>query len=461
MKTVIWFRKDLRIFDNPALTAGIEKGADTALFFVTPKQWQQHDMAPIQADFIIRHLKLLKVQLAAYDIELKVVQVDDFNAQVEYIVSHHKNDSLLANIELLLNEKLRDQQIINRGLNLTLFADDCIVPAGSVLNGQGQMFKVFSPFKRAWLKHVLHQGLQVTSVPEGKVLPTTDENELFDEFEIQRRDSSRWPLADQVLQDVLPNFFQFKLRGYHENRDFPGIKGTSGLSPYFAIGTLSARAIASQLIQSKPELLENPNYPEFAWLNELIWRDFYLHLIYHYPNLCKHQNFNDKYDKLAWPNNDKWFKAWCEGKTGYPIVDAAMKQLLDTGWMHNRLRMIVASFLTKHLRCDWRLGEKFFMQHLIDGEFAANNGGWQWSASTGCDAQPYFRVFNPILQSQKFDPQGTFIRKYCQELKQVPDKHIHFPHEYLAKQGRQKDYCPAIVEHKSARLAALEFYKQA
>ena len=161
---------------------------------------------------------------------------------------------------------------------------------------------------------------------------------------------------------------------------------------------------------------------------------------------------------MQWHNNKELFNAWCEGKTGYPLVDAAMRQLNQTGWMHNRLRMVVASFLTKHLLIDWRLGEKYFMQHLIDGDLASNNGGWQWAASTGCDAQPYFRIFNPIKQSERFDPNGEFIRKYLPELESIPDKHIHFPYHYIANNKLQQ-YWEPIVDHKEARLKALAFYK--
>ena len=207
-----------------------------------------------------------------------------------------------------------------------------------------------------------------------------------------------------------------------------------------------------------PNILDKQSGAEFAWLNQIVWRDFYRHLLYHYPNLCKHTNFNQKYDALDWPNNPFLFKAWCEGKTGYPIVDAAMRQLVQTGWMHNRLRMIVASFLTKHLLIDWRIGEAFFAKHLIDYDLANNNGGWQWAAGTGCDAQPYFRIFNPITQSQKFDPEGTFIRKYVPELNRFSNKDIHFPHKVI-KSEKLNVYWPAIVDHKTARQNALDFYK--
>ena len=233
-------------------------------------------------------------------------------------------------------------------------------------------------------------------------------------------------MDDEAIVAVVNRFISDKLADYQEYRDFPAIKGTSGLSPYLALGIVSAKQLLAQVQLHFPEVLENPSKAEFCWVNEIIWREFYRHLIVAYPKLCMGFNFNDKYDAVAWREDDSQFQAWCQGKTGYPIVDAAMRQLNKTGWMHNRLRMIVASFLTKHLLIDWRKGEHYFMSKLIDGDLASNNGGWQWAASTGCDAQPYFRVFNPITQSERFDPDGTFIRTYVPELKDVPAKHIHF-----------------------------------
>ncbi|MBO9491175.1 deoxyribodipyrimidine photo-lyase [Endozoicomonas sp. G2_1] len=479
--SLLWFRRDIRLDDNPAFNhylQAIETAPQThnyAIFVATPEQWRKHNVAGIQIDLVQRHLQWLKQQLKHYQITLKIIEATNFHSQVamlsEFCQQHHISQ-VFANGEPEINELARDQaahqQLATHGCQMTVFEADVIVDKGSVLNKQGEMFKVFTPFKKAWLNQIKQYGLN--PFPSYERSPTDSDNQ---EAPLEQQnadscqafnwnypitDSSKWPLIDDVKQQVLPLFFRYKLAEYHNNRDIPGIKGTSGLSPYFAIGALSARQVCHQLLQQCPELLDNDKLPQFSWLNELIWRDFYRHLLFHYPNLCKHQNFNQKFDALPWPNDQQRFDAWCQGKTGYPIVDAAMRQLTTTGWMHNRLRMIVASFLTKHLLIDWRLGEKFFNQHLIDGDFAANNGGWQWSAGTGCDAQPYFRIFNPISQSEKFDPEGKFIRKYLPQLAKLPNKEIHFPHKYLA-QVKQTDYWPAIVDHKSARLAALDFYK--
>lgn len=461
---LLWFRNDIRTIDNPALNYALEHGVKQAVFFITPDQWQQHHWAPIKIDFLLRHVLDLKKQLADLGIELHIIEIPDYQSQVAYLISWCLGQGdlqLIANYELELNENLRDQQIMDAGVELIRFEADVIVPKGSVLNKSGEMFKVFTPFKKTWLKYVQDFGFEWSFSPEAPEAFEAIEIEPIDEdfTDLNLKDSSDWPLADVMLKQVWPEFLQNKINRYASTRDFPGIKGTSGLSPYLAIGAISPRYLLAILLNRHPDILLQQPSEAFTWLNEIIWREFYRHLLFHYPQLIKGVNFNAKYDRLIWLNNEVLFDKWCQGKTGYPIVDAAMRQLIKTGWMHNRLRMIVASFLTKHLLVDWRLGERFFNQHLIDSDFAANNGGWQWSAGTGCDAQPYFRIFNPISQSQKFDSDGDFIRKYVPELASVPAKHIHFPHEYLAKQDSH-DYWPAAVDHKSARQAALDFYKE-
>jgi len=468
MNNLLWFRNDLRTHDNPALHHFLQahsnhSGSDLcckAIFFISEKQWRSHHWSDIKIDFIKRHAKALVNELKQINIQLELVSVDDFAAQIDYLQHYckqHNISAIFANSELECNEQQRDNTLIECGLTLNLFEADVIVAKGKVLNQSGSMFKVFTPFKRAWLRHVKQFGFEylgkidslITDKNVPLTVPTPVENSNI---------SSLWPLVKQVEENVLPLFLKNKLFKYSELRDIPSIKGTSGLSPYLAAGVLSPRYVLTLLLNQYPDILTATDSAEFAWLNEIIWREFYRHLMFHQPRLCKHQGFNLKYQQLTWSNNLEWFNAWCVGKTGYPLVDGAIRQLNQTGWMHNRLRMVVASFLTKHLLIDWRLGEQYFMQHLIDGDLASNNGGWQWAASTGCDAQPYFRIFNPIRQSERFDPNGDFIRKYIPELRNVPDKKIHFPHQYI-KDNKLSIYWPAIVEHKEARLKALAFYR--
>ncbi|MEZ8823973.1 deoxyribodipyrimidine photo-lyase [Vibrio amylolyticus] len=483
MSALLWLRRDLRTHDNPALNEAIRSGATRAVYISTPKQWQQHHLAPIQADLIARHLNNLVDSLATLGITLVHLKATDFKSQQSVLQDYCQQNgvsTLFANREPELNERQRDESIVSSGLSLTLFDCDTIVPVGRLLTKSDQMFKVFTPFKRAWLKYVHEFGINLetrkggaeaskiehsntsssasTSSSTSTSRSQTDNNNRF-EFDYPVVDSSAWPLATTILDIHLTEFFEETVHDYGRNRDFPGINGTSKLSPYLAIGAISPRVLASRLLQNQPELTINHDLGSFSWLNELIWRDFYKHLLFHFPNLIKGDSFQEKYQQLPWSYDTELFQAWCEGKTGYPLVDAAMKQLVQTGWMHNRLRMVVASFLTKHLLIDWKLGERFFMSQLIDGDFSANNGGWQWAASTGCDAQPYFRIFNPITQSERFDPNGDFIRTYLPELKDVPNKHIHFPHQYLELSGQNDLYTAPIVEHKDARQRALNFFK--
>jgi deoxyribodipyrimidine photo-lyase len=258
-----------------------------------------------------------------------------------------------------------------------------------------------------------------------------------------------------------------RIHGYDERRNRPDLKGTSGLSPYIRFGMVSLRqavVAAGRAVDRAPD--DAGRKGAETWLNELIWREFYLSILYHFPRV-RRRSFRSQYEAIVWDNDPQAFDAWTKGQTGYPVVDAAMRQLVESGWMHNRARMIVASFLVKDLLIDWRWGERFFMQHLIDGDPAANNGGWQWTAGTGTDAAPYFRIFNPILQSKKFDPDGRYIRRWLPELGDVPDRFIHEPWR-MPDEIQQRtnchiglDYPHPIVDRAFARERTLQAYKRA
>ncbi len=278
------------------------------------------------------------------------------------------------------------------------------------------------------------------------------------------------PAGEQVAQDLLQAFTagaDAPIYRYADERNRVDLSGASGLSPYLRFGMLSARqAVESALIarEAAPDNLAAEGAD--VWLNELIWREFFTSILYHFPHVRRH-SFREAYRRIQWANGEADFRAWYEGRTGYPLVDAAMRQLAQTGWMHNRARMVVASFLTKDLLIDWRRGEEWFMQHLLDGDPAANNGGWQWTAGTGTDAAPYFRIFNPVSQSTRHDPDGDYIRKYVPELRQVPDPYIHepwkMPDDVQAQAGCVigKDYPAPIVDHRWARQRTLEAYREA
>lgn len=457
MTPLFWFRRDLRVFANEALVDAVEKGAKHALFFVCKKQWQIHGASPIQLDLQARRLEYLGKKLASFGIELHIREADTF-ADVPDALSAFCEElgitDVFANHEYEVNERERDAKCADLEINLHLYHGNLLCKPLSITTADGEMYKVFTPFKRAWLKQ--YEGMQF-----GTPAWPLDEQNI--DWELPKcvsidKSSEKWPVDDESLAHVVERFVDTKLADYDDKRDFPAIKATSGLSPYLALGIVSVTSLLAQVQQRHPDVLQSAKSNLFSWVNELLWREFYNHLIYAHPKLCKYKNFNEKYNKVAWRDSDKDLQAWCDGKTGYPLVDAAMRQLVKTGWMHNRLRMVVASFLTKHLLIDWRQGEAFFMKHLIDGDLAANNGGWQWAASTGCDAQPYFRIFNPITQSERFDPDGEFIRKYLPELENIPTKSIHFPHKYI-KENKLDCYWEAIVDHKAARERALQRFK--
>lgn len=460
MSTLYWIRRDFRLDDNPALVSALNHQCKRAVYMTAYQTWQTHNLSSIQADLIERHINWMAAQLAELGIELTVIECNTYHQQVEQLLefcNQYGIKHVFANSEPEIREQTRDQKV-KEAITLTLSEADTILPAGSVINKQGQMFKVFTPFKKAWVGTFMLYGIEqrYLGAINQHISPSKSHSISFN---YPKQDSSKWPLAETVLSQVLPEFIESKMHHYAEERDIPAIKGTSGLSAYLAIGAISPKRLLIEALNRYPSILNDIKSPLFSWVNELIWRDFYRHLIAAFPELCKLRDFQSKFADFYWPNDEAKFKAWCEGKTGFPIVDAAMRQLRNTGWMHNRLRMITASFLTKHLLIDWRKGEAFFMQHLIDGDLAANSGGWQWAAGTGCDAQPYFRIFNPISQSEKFDPDGSFIRKFLPELKNVPAKYIHQPQEYLASLGSDK-YWPTIVDLKIARQQALDYYQQ-
>ncbi|NLS11761.1 deoxyribodipyrimidine photo-lyase [Vibrio sp. SM6] len=463
---LVWFRRDLRITDNSALNAAMRTGAPTvALFIATPKQWQQHDLAPIQSDFIVRRLVELNKDLADLNVPLLYLQCDDYVKAAEAVAElaqHIGASALYANQDYEVNEKRRDREVETRldrlGIESHWLDDKCILPPGSVRNQQGEYFKVFTPFKRSWLKQMMPP---VIIAPEPQSLvPSKASWPYFDPqhfvWDHPRQCSKDWFADDRQINAQLQRFCQHRVENYDSERDFPARDGTSGLSAYLAIGALSSRQCLAALFEYRQK---NWNEGTQVWLSEIVWREFYQHLMYFEPKLAKGEGFVPWESNIEWYYDDASLRLWQQGATGYPIVDAAMRQLNQTGWMHNRLRMIVASFLTKDLHLDWRCGERYFMSRLIDGDFASNNGGWQWCASTGCDGQPYFRIFNPISQGERFDPDGAFVRHWVPELTKVPNRYIHKP--WLWADFEQLDYPSPMVEHKREREITLAAFKLA
>ena len=268
-----------------------------------------------------------------------------------------------------------------------------------------------------------------------------------------------WPAGETAAKSQLETFIAERLGGYKAQRDFPGVNGTSAISPWLAIGAISARQCLDAAAAANAGKLDSGDPGAVHWISELVWREFYKHLIAAFPRLCIGRAFKPETELIRWRDDPDGLAAWKEGRTGVPIVDAAMRQLLQTGWMHNRLRMVSAMFLTKDLFIDWREGEAHFMRHLVDGDLAQNNGGWQWSASTGTDAAPYFRIFNPVSQSRTYDPAGRFIRKFCPELADLDNDAIHEPWKLPGLLRGGIDYPPPIVEHSAVRERVIEAFQ--
>ncbi|MBJ8503701.1 deoxyribodipyrimidine photo-lyase [Acinetobacter seifertii] len=473
---LIWFRQDLRVRDHAALWHACQQGNSIALVILSPDQWKQHDDAPIKISFYLRQLKKLQEELAALHIPL-VIQVIPYWKDIAKFISDFSKkyniENVYANIEMGVNELKRDKTVqdsLNKGSKeLFLFHDRTIFPLRSIRNKSKQPYQVFSAFKKVCYSKLDNSGLpQCYPLPNKQTKVPTDlleeKNTNLAEIEklfcssITTEQQDLWPVGESYALEQLDHFIEDSISHYKVERDFPHITGTSKLSPYLNIGILSIRQCLQALFRSQHGNFHLTNEGQQTWLDELIWREFYQHILFDFPYVSKHIPFKKDTQKIQWNHNPEHLTAWQTGQTGIPIVDAGMRQLLQTGWMHNRVRMITAMFLCKNLLIDWRIGEQWFMQHLIDGDLAANNGGWQWCASTGTDAVPYFRIFNPISQSQKFDPNGVYIRTWVKELAHLDNKSIHDP--YLANKSLRLNYPKPIVDLKETRLKAIETFKR-
>ncbi|OOC15194.1 deoxyribodipyrimidine photo-lyase [Dickeya dadantii] len=466
---LVWFRHDLRLTDNLALHAACQDpdARVEAVFIATPQQWASHAMAPCQAAFLLDNLRCLQQALREKGIPLHYQQCDDFAAGVRWLADFcraRQVTRLFYNRQYEWNERQRDQQLEQALTDVTEcrgFDDSLLLPPGSVVTGSGDMYKVFTPFRAAFLKQLQQRGVGSVPAPtarqQGDITPAS-----LAPFDYPQTDvHADFPAGEPAALQRLRQFCREQVMLYHEQRDLPALAATSKLSPYLALGVLSPRQCFNRLRMEHPDWLARSESGAFTWFNELVWREFYRHLLVFSPALCKHQPFIGWTRRVAWRSAPDELAAWQRGETGYPIVDAAMRQLNQTGWMHNRLRMICASFLVKDLLIDWREGERYFMSQLLDGDLAANNGGWQWAASTGTDAAPYFRIFNPTTQGERFDPEGEFIRRWVTELAQIPGKAVHQPHDWAIRQQRQIDYPLPMVDHKQARTRTLAAFEAA
>jgi deoxyribodipyrimidine photo-lyase len=495
---LVWLRRDLRVDDHAALYHALRAARrvwcafvfDTAILDALPGL--DGAAAGRKAD---RRVEFIRDSLVGVDAELRALGASHGVDGAGLLVAHGRAADVLPALADALHVQAvyashdddpyalaRDAQVRGRlselGIALHTSKDHVIFERDEVLTQGGSPFSVFTPYKNAWLakvdpfylraypvaKHaaaLAPRPAQPPALATGRVwagVPTLAEIG----FEATNLHQLRLPTGPAGAAELLDDFLAERIDRYRETRDYPAVKGPSYLSTHLRFGTVSIRRLAREAWQRA----QAGSAGAQGWLSELIWRDFYHQILHHHPHVVGHA-FRREYDRIHWEQGkhaDEHFAAWCEGRTGYPLVDAAMHQLAQTGYMHNRLRMVTASFLTKDLGIDWRRGEAWFAERLNDFDLAANNGGWQWAASTGCDAQPYFRIFNPVAQSQKFDPEGRFIRRYLPQLAKLPDKLIHAP--WLARPADLDaagvrlgiDYPRPIVDHAAAREKTLQRY---
>jgi len=495
---LMWFRRDLRLADNAALHHCLKSARRVYAAFVFDRGLLDELLAEGQradrrVDFIHRSLQELDADLRARGGAL-IVRHGAASAEIVGLANELGVDAVFANHDYEPRAIARDAEVAAglaaAGRKFFTYKDQVVFERDEVLTGAGRPYSVFTPYRAAWLKALTPFHLRSYEVGRhlGALAPPTAQAAIppLEALGFERSDLDALKIA-AGRSGGLALFDDFKARidRYRDARDYPAVRGPSYLSVHLRFGTVSIRELArfaheraagSQGNAGPPQVSLTPaggglgaaqpwGRPEGAstWLSELIWREFYQQILFHHPQVVA-ASFRPEYDRIRWDEAPELFAAWCEGRTGYPLVDAAMAQINRSGYMHNRLRMVTASFLTKDIGIDWRRGERYFARRLIDYDLAANNGGWQWASSSGCDAQPYFRIFNPVAQSEKFDPEGRFIRRYLPQLGELSATEIHAPWKLSPERQRQAgcvigtDYPPPIVDHAQARQQTLARY---
>ncbi len=419
---IFWFRRDLRLFDNTALNNALKSKFPVLPIFIFDEHiLNQLDANDTRVTFIHEQLEIIQHKLLKYNSSLLVLKGEPTTIWKQLLATYDI-ESIYTNKDYEPYALERDRKIYKlakeKNVAFLRFKDQVIFEENEILKNDGKPYTVYTPFKNKWLKAF-----------ETVTLKT--EEPVTSNF-IQQKHS--FPLLQDIGFTKSPikvaAFNPKKINSYGENRDYPALDHTTHIGAHLRFGTLSVRQV----------ILDLPKESE-VYLSELIWREFFMQILFHYPNV-KNNNFKPKYDAIPWRNNEEEFLKWCHGQTGYPLVDAGMRELNATGHMHNRVRMVTAGFLCKHLLIDWKWGEAYFASKLLDYDLAANNGNWQWAAGTGCDAAPYFRVFNPTTQIQKFDKELKYIKKWVPEINEL-------------------HYTKPIVDHKFARERAIETYKAA
>ncbi|QSI76784.1 cryptochrome/photolyase family protein [Niveibacterium microcysteis] len=467
---LVWFRRDLRDNDHAALYHALKAHTQVYCSFVFDREIL--DALPCRQD---RRVEFIHASVVELDTALRarggglIVLHGSAREALPALALQLGASAVYANHDYEPAALARDDAVRGAlgaaGVAFHTFKDQVIFEKSEVLTGAGRPFSVFTPYRNAWRRQLTPFFLQAYPVERyaAKLRAPKDDRRIPSLVELGFEPSNLAQLAMPCGMSgarALWQDFRSRMGDYDRARDFPAVKGVSYLSTHLRFGTISIRELARAAF-------DTPGKGAETWLNELIWRDFYQQVLWHRPDVVA-RSFRPEFDAVRWeegPDAERMFEAWCEARTGYPLVDAAMRQLNQTGWMHNRLRMVVASFLTKDLGIHWLRGERYFAEKLNDYDLAANNGGWQWAASTGCDAQPWFRIFNPVTQSERFDPDGRFIRRYLPELADVPTRWIHAP--WLMSPLEQaahacvigRDYPPPLVDHAQARERTLQRFK--
>ena len=427
--TIFWFRRDLRLEDNAGLFHALNAAENVLPIFIFDKNIldKLSNKKDARVEFIHDAITKIHQQLADLGSSIEVIFDTPINA-FETLLNKYNVSSVFTNHDYefygIERDRLIQEMLGSKGIEFTSFKDQVIFEKDEVTKDDGKPYTVFTPYSKKWKALLAIKGIQTFEIAPKhnsfiKIKPTNIPS-LEDIGFVKSGIAFPVETADELI-----------IKNYKEKRDIPSVAGTSKLGIHLRFGTVSVRKIAT-LANSLSE----------TFLNEIIWRDFYHMISWQFPHVNQHRSFKPQYDEINWRNNEVEFEKWCAGQTGYPIVDAGMRELNETGFMHNRVRMIVASFLCKHLLIDWRWGEAYFAEKLLDFDFAANNGGWQWAAGSGCDAAPYFRIFNPYLQTQKFDPELKYIRKWVPEFQELT-------------------YPTPIVVHEFARKRCLEVYGDA
>jgi len=463
MRAIHWFRSDLRLRDNTALAAAAAQADQMALVFVFDDRLLSGSrVGPPRLRFLWDALERLADDSRRRGHRLLFRRGDPVT-EIPRLLRETGAELLSFNRDPGPYAKLRDARVRDAAQRMGVRVIDCkdrvLFESAELQTRAGRPFRVFTPFRKAWLARLrADRPLPLGSTRLPPAIPRIAIGRLPKLVDFDAAgDRTRIPRAGEAAaRGRLQRFLEGRIGDYASRRDDPAVNGTSRLSPYLRFGQLSPRVCVDAALEVSAEF-PGRAAGVWKWIDELIWREFYSAILEEHPQVLV-RSFRPEYQGVRWDDDEERFLAWCEGRTGYPFVDAAMRQLAVEGWMHNRARMVVASFLTKDLLMDWRWGERFFMQRLVDGEPASNNGGWQWSASTGTDAQPYFRIFNPVAQGERFDPGGRYVRRFVPELRGVPARCVHRPWESACPPA---DYPGPIVEHAHQRQLALARYQAA